>query len=210
MTSMRSTVLTALLLALVFAAPARAVEGGAFQTIVGIADPEEYTTVFNLDADQELVAIDDQHAAVLYKAGPQAFSIAASPAHDSEGATVPTKLAVVQPNLVVLTVHHRDGNPAAGGAPFHYPISAGVGWSGDSRTYPIVMPIGEQPAPSSLCVVPDLTGRTVRASRRILHRAHCKLGGVRGDRNRASRVVKQFRPAGKSLAAWTAVGVKVS
>ncbi|HEU5252076.1 MAG TPA: hypothetical protein VFU16_01965 [Solirubrobacterales bacterium] len=131
------------------------------------------------------------------------------PAHDAAGATVPTTLSVTQPNVITLTVHHRAGNPEAGGSPFVYPITAGVGWDGGFQSHFIAMP-AEQAAPPPRCTVPDLTGRTLRAARNILHRARCKLGPVRGERRRGARVVKQYRLAGKSLPDWTGVGVRVS
>jgi anti-anti-sigma factor len=56
--------------------------------------------------------------------------------------------------------------------------------------------------------VPDLTNRTLRASRKILHRAHCKLGRVRGERRREVRVVEQYRQVGRVLPIWAAVDVK--
>lgn len=213
MTVMRSAFLAAFGISLAFltlTASAGAVDGGSFQTITGPWDPEEYVTQVNLAEDQELVAVDEQHAAVRYEDGPQAFLITAAAAHDSEGAAVPASLTVTQPNLVTLTVHHRDGNPVAGGAPFVYPISAGVGWDGEFRTYPVVIPPPEKLQAPPTCVVPELSGRSLRASRRVLHRAHCKLGRVRGERSRSAHVVQQYRLAGKSLPIWTAVDVKTS
>ena len=164
-------------------------------------------TKVNLQEDQELIAVDDQHAAVVYKGGPQAFLFTAAPAHDADGAAVPTTLAVAQPDTITLTVHHRSGNPEAGGAPFHYPISAGVGWEGGFQTSFVGMPAVEA-APTLACVVPDLTDRTLSAARRMLRRARCKLGPVRGERSRGARVVRQYRAAGKSLPGGTEVGVK--
>lgn len=61
---------------------------------------------------------------------------------------------------------------------------------------------------SSACVVPDLAGRTLRASRKILHGAHCKLGRVRGERRREVRVVEQYRQVGKILPVWSTVDVR--
>jgi hypothetical protein len=149
-----------------------------------------------------------------------AFSITAEPAH-AEGATVPTTIVVTQPNLLTLLVHHRDGNPMAGGDPFEYPILSGAGWDGGFQSVRIEGPPDESQLArppisgtveplSPRCVVPDLSGRTLWASRKILHRARCKLGRVRGERSRAAHVAKQYRLAGQSLAAWTAVDVKVS
>jgi hypothetical protein len=206
MTAVRSVLLAAVL---VMAFPGGALalpsyEGGQmFPTIHGAEDPEEYSWEVQLGDDQELEQVDDQLAVVRSKTGAVAWSINATQAHDGKGATVPTALAVTQPNVVTLTVHHV-------GAGFQYPISAGEGYETGFATVAVIMPPGEQPPAAPTCDVPDLTGRSLRASRRILHRAHCRLGLVRGERSPAARVLKQYRLAGKSLPAWTAVGVKVS
>jgi beta-lactam-binding protein with PASTA domain len=63
--------------------------------------------------------------------------------------------------------------------------------------------------PTPLCIVPDLSGRTLKAARRQLRRSHCKLGDVRGERSRGARVVRQFRKPGRELPAGTEVGVKL-
>src|ERR1700742_463714 len=120
-------------------------EGGmSFGTTPGPADPEEYSFSFALGEGQELMAVDDQQAEVLYvESGHIAFGIAAEPASDAIGTNVPTTLSVTQPNIVTLTVHHREGNPAAGGAPFTYPVVAGPGWEGGFRTYTVAMPEDE-------------------------------------------------------------------
>jgi len=201
----RSVLLAAVL---VLALPAGAAalpayEGQTFPVIHGAADPEEYGWEVQLNPEQELEQVDDQLAVVKSKGGAVAWSIHAEPAHDAEGATVPTTLAVTQPNIVTLTVHHVD-------AGFRYPISAGPGWEGGFATVTVTMPPAALSPPAPTCTVPDLSGRTLRASRKLLHRAHCKLGLVRGERSRAAHVVQQYRLAGKSLPVWTAVDVKVS
>jgi hypothetical protein len=101
----------------------------AFPTIHGPSDAEEYSWEVQLGAEQSLEQIDEQHAEVYYayKHHP-AFGITAEAAHDANGATVPTSLSVTEPNVITLIVHHRAGNPAVGGAPFVYPITAGAGW----------------------------------------------------------------------------------
>jgi hypothetical protein len=193
-----------------------------FQSIQGPDGPEEFLWELNLGPAEELRQMDDQHAAVYYTDAEEhlAFSITAEPAH-AEGATVPTTIVVTQPNLLTLLVHHRDGNPMAGGDPFEYPILSGAGWDGGFQSVRIEGPPDESQLArppisgtveplSPRCVVPDLSGRTLWASRKILHRARCKLGRVRGERSRAAHVAKQYRLAGQSLAAWTAVDVKVS
>lgn len=194
--------------------------GGAmtFQSIQGPDGPEEFSWVVGLDEEQELRAIDDRHAAVYYT-DPEhlAFGIEAVAAHDAIGTTVPTTLSVTQPNVITLIVHHSAGNPAAGFGPFDYPVDAGAGWEGGFQSHeidgppspvaPQVAPLAEPEAPR--CTVPELTGRTLKASHRQLRRAHCKLGEVRGERSRGARVAKQFRPPGRSLPDGTEVGVKL-
>jgi hypothetical protein len=192
----------------------------SFGVLHGPEDPEEFSWEVNLGETEALRAIDDQTAEVYYT-DPEhhAFSIVAELAHDAEGKAVPTTLAVTQPNIITLTVHHRDGNPAAGGTPFDYPVLPGEGWEGgfqpvqilgppDESSLSPVPPPGELALPGALCVVPDLGGRTLRSSRRLLHHAHCRLGEVRGEQVRAAHVVTQYRQIGRSLPLWTEVDVK--
>jgi hypothetical protein len=216
MTAVRSVLLMAVLAVCASAFPAAAgaqplspYEGGGFPNIEGPEGSEEFAWEVNLGEEQELRSIDDRHIGVFYSTGHESFSITATEAHDAEGATVPTTIAITGESAVTLTVHHRAGNPAAGGAPFHYPVIAGAGWEGGFQTIHVSMPPTEQaPAPPQ-CTVPDLGGRTLRAARKMLNRSHCELGPVRGERSRGARVVRQYRAAGKSLPAGTEVGVKV-
>ena len=55
------------------------------------------------------------------------------------------------------------------------------------------------------CVVPKLTGKKVKAARRKLKKAECKLGKVRGDRS--SAIVGQHPKPGKKLAPGSRVRV---
>jgi hypothetical protein len=116
----------------------------SFPTIRGSSDPEEFIWQVQLGPDQELKELNDQNAGVFYEGGHQAFGITAEPAHDANGATVPTTLAVSEGDLVTLIVHHRTGNPAAGGAPFAYPILQGAGWEGGFWTVVVTGPPDEQ------------------------------------------------------------------
>jgi hypothetical protein len=184
-----------------------------FPAIQGPADPEEYSWEVQLGDDQELREIDDRHAAVYYT-DPEhlAFGIEAEAAHDADGTTVPTTIAVTQPNIITLTVHHRDGDPAAAGASFDYPVVAGEGWDGGFQTHVVLMPPAESPVPAPAvprCEVPDLGGRTLKASRRLLRKFNCKLGPVRGERGKGTKVAKQYRKPGRSLPAGSEVGVKL-
>lgn len=223
---MRSTVLTVFALMLAMAAPSGAaadlpIYDGAmtFQSIQGADGREEFSWEVNLYEGQYLQQVDETHAGVFYEDGHRAFSIEGISAHASDGATVPTTLTVNQPNVITLAVHHRDGNPAAGGAPFDYPVTAGSGWEGGFQSVEIEGPPDESqlahpPNRETLeptaprCLVPDLADRTLRASRKILHASHCRLGRVRGGRSREVHVVAQYRLIGKVLPAWARVDVK--
>lgn len=187
----------------------------SFPNIQGPDGPEEFSWAVKLGEEQELRAIDGTHAGVYYT-GPDehlVFTITAGLAHAADGANVPTTLAVTQPNVITLTVHHRAGNPAAGGAPFDYPVIAGSGWEGGFQQHTVVgPPPTEQATPPTapdLCNVPYLSSLTLKAARRQLRRSHCTLGRVRGERSRGARVVKQFRKPGRELPAGTEVGVKL-
>lgn len=185
------------------AAAALPVYGGdqRFPDIHGPEGPEDYSWEVKLGEEEELKAIDERQAGVFWEDGTQAMTITAIAAHDATGTSVPTTLTVTEPNIITLTVHHHS-------APFDYPVTPGEGWEGGFHTYYVEMPSGDQPPPDPTCVVPDLTDRTLRASRKILHRAHCKLGRVRGERRREVRVTEQYRQVGKVLPVWTTVDVK--
>jgi hypothetical protein len=180
----------------------------SFPVIQGPDGPEEFSWEMKLGDEEELRQIDATHAGIFWPDDTKAMSIEAGQAHAADGATVPTTLTVTQPNVITLTVHHRDGNPAAGGAPFDYPVVAGVGWEGGFKTEEAIVIPGEQPPSEPTCIVPDLANRTLRASRRILHTSHCRLGRVRGERSRAVHVVEQYRQVAKVLPVWTRVDVK--
>jgi hypothetical protein len=191
-------------------------EGMTFRQINGPADPEEYSWTVQLDDEQELKLIDDQHAQVYWDDGDRvAFTIDAQPAHDSHGTSVPTSIHVSDGDIITLTVHHRDGNPAAGGASFVYPITAGAGWEGGFQTHVIQIPPATAPPgsevkpPVASCVVPKLIGRSLQANRKRLRTSGCTLGTVRGKRSKTSRIVKQDIAAGTVLPAGAKVSVKL-
>lgn len=197
----------------------------SFPEIHSPEDPEDYCWEVQLSEEQELRQISETEAGVFYEDGHRAYVIELTSAHDAIGTTVPTTLAVTDPNLITLTVHHRAGNPVAGGAPFDYPILAGPGWEGGFISVQIQGPPDEaelreaeerakaapraEEAPTPICRVPILQGRTVKAARRALLLSGCQLGPVRGRRSRGARIVKQYRPAFAVLPAGTAVGVKL-
>lgn len=187
--------------------------GQRFSQINGPQDPEDFCFEVQLGEEQEMRQIDDRHVGVFYNTGQQSFVITAEEAADVEGASVPTTLALTGMDEITLTVHHREGNPRAGGAPFHYPITAGSGWEGGFQTTTVNMPPPTEQktnppisSPVPTCEVPFLQGRTLRAAKRALRRAGCALGPVRSY---GAKVVKQYRPTGKVLPAGTEVGVKL-
>jgi len=191
-----------------------------FPDIHSAADPEDYCWEVELHEGQELRQIDDQHAAVYYEDEHIGMTIAAEQAHDADGSSVPTTLAVTGEDIVTLTVHHLEGNPAVGGASFVYPIIAGEGWEGGFESHEIEGPPDEAalrkvvPAPpfesaAGVCLVPNLIGKSVQASRTILQKRGCHLGPVHGSRSKSAHVVRQYRQAGKSLPAGTEVGIKL-
>lgn len=187
----------------------------AFGAIQSSSDPEEFSWEVKLGEGQELVQVDEQRAQVRYEDGTPAFTIDARPASDAQGANVPTTLRVSEGNVITLIVHHRAGNPAVGGAPFAYPVSGGTGWTGGFQTFPVLLdePGSDEavPPPSiPTCVVPRLTGRSLKATRVQLRQAGCKLGKVRGKRSKSAKVVRQGPAPGTVLAAGAEVGVKIA
>jgi hypothetical protein len=122
--------------------------GMPFPTIHSAADPEEYSWEVELEDTQELVAIDDRHAEVYSTEDHHPMtSISAEPARDADGSNVPTSLAVSAGNIITLTVHHRAGDPVAGGAPFDYPVTYGPAFEVGFSTVRVVMPPDEPRLP---------------------------------------------------------------
>jgi hypothetical protein len=68
------------------------------------------------------------------------------------------------------------------------------------------------PAPAPTCTVPQLTGKKLKAAKKGLTKADCKLGKVKklkGATAKTGKVVKQSPKAGKVLAAGSKVNVKL-
>jgi hypothetical protein len=211
-----------------------------FPPIHSASDPEEYSWEVRLGAEQTLELVDEQHAEAYYAPGHHpAFGITAEPAHDADGATVPTSLSVTQPDVITLTVHYRAGNPAAHGAPFEYPIIAGAGWEGGYVTERVTGPKDETElreereriareereaaqrtsAPSAGqeedhedCLVPRLKGLSLKISKKRLRQADCRLGKLRKLKAaiaNTGKVVDQDPRPGTVLAAGDKVSVKI-
>lgn len=208
-------------------APIRPIsEGGfSFPTIQGPSAPEEYPYQYEpLDPEMTFRQVSDQLIAIEYpKYGVQAGMIEAEAAHAADGATVPTSIRFSEDEegfVITLTVHYRAGNPAAGGAPFVFPISGGKGWAGGYYSVGFEMneprpPIGAEPTPPAAptpCAVPSLHGLSLHAAKARLRDAHCAIGQVRlatGATAGKGKVVKQFRAAGTELATGAPVAVKL-
>ena len=205
----------------------------SFPTIHGPSDPEEYSWEAILYPGQQLKSIDSQEAEVVYEDGTVAFFIRAESAHDAVGTTVPTSLDVSAGNVVTLTVHHRAGNPATGGVPFTYPVSVGMGWETGYSTVIVTGPPdeselreereriarGEREAQARAakaaesCIVPKLKGGSLKATKRRLREADCKVGMVRKRGNATASsgwVVQQSSRPGTVLASGTSVDVTLS
>lgn len=191
----------------------------SFPEIHGPSDPEDYSWEVQLDEGQELRLVDERNAVVYYADGEHVTSsIRAADAHDAVGKSVPTTLEVSPPDVVTLTVHHRAGNPAAGGAPFTYPILEGSGWEGGFSTFEVIMPPSE-PLPASPavtagtpCLVPRLRGRPLNLARRRIRSAGCRIGRVRrqwGTASKQDRVMLQSPAPGTSLPPWAPVTVNL-
>lgn len=182
-----------------------------------MADPEEYSWEVSLGEGQELELIDERHAQVYYTEGHHpAFGISATAAHDAEGSNVPTSLRVSGGNIITLTVHHRAGDPATGGAAFTYPVAGGEGWIGGFATHQVQMPSAEPSLGGTVgqaavnCIVPRLVGESLKAAREKLKKVDCKLGKVRGERSKTARVTRQSPKPGGVLTGGAKVSVRLS
>jgi hypothetical protein len=217
-------------------APIHEYEGVMFFRITGPESPERWPLRIQLGDDQGLRQVSPTEVRVVYAGGTEAFAIIAEKAHDAAGTTVPTTLEVTGADVVTFTVHHRDGNLAAGGAAFDYPITAGEGWEGGPFQTVIVhgppdevelraihereaaarqsSPTGDEPSASTQvrCTVPSLRGLELRAAKSRLRAAHCAIGRVHlaaGATTGKGKVVKQFHAAGTELAVGAPVAVKL-
>jgi hypothetical protein len=210
----------------------------SFGILHGPTDPDEFSWRVELRPDETVRHVSETEVEVDYAGtGHRAFGIDAIAAHAADGATVPTSLLLSEGDIITLTVHDRAGNPAAGGAPFVYPILPGIGWEGGFPTTtfikgppdemeveaerrareaqgsapPPAPAVESTPTPS--CTVPSLRGLGLRGARARLRAGHCSVGQVhlaRGATKAKGRVVKQFEPAGTVLAVGAPVAVKLA
>jgi beta-lactam-binding protein with PASTA domain len=77
---------------------------------------------------------------------------------------------------------------------------------------PTPTPTVAPPAPVAHCVVPKLNGRKLKAAKKIVRAADCKVGLVstkKGVRSATGKVVRQSPKAGEAIAAHSAVSLKL-
>ncbi len=157
-----------------------------FPMIAGPADPEEFSWEVALNKGQGLESVDDQHAQIYYVEGHQpALTISAQAAHDADGSTVPTTLSVSGASVITLTVLHRAGNPARGGAPFNYPILTGPGFEDGGFHTAIVTEPPNENDPYGQAAAPPAKVRKVKG----------KIGGRPSTRLTPPDQGKQTTPA---------------
>lgn len=111
-----------------------------FQSIRTPTGTDEFSWTVNLRPGQYLEKVDDRTVQVISSVFERpVFTITAIEAHDAVGSTVPTTLSA-SGSTITLKVHHKAGNPAAGNAPFVYPVIAGSGWEGGIVVHQVVGP----------------------------------------------------------------------
>lgn len=100
---------------------------------------------------------------------------------------------------------------AAGPGPVGVSVTTVAGTSppaaGDQFTY--TAPPQPAPKPPSSCVVPKLVGKKLKAARRALAKANCKLGKVNGEKGKTAKIVRQTPKPGATRTTGTAVAVKL-
>lgn len=104
---------------------------------------------------------------------------------------------------------------AAGAGPVDVSVTTIAGTSPAAThgrfTYeaPAAQPTAPPPPPPAVinCVVPKLTGKSLKAGRKALSKAHCKVGKVTGEKGKAAKIVKQGSKAGTAKPEGSAVSV---
>lgn len=102
--------------------------------------------------------------------------------------------------------------PAAGAGSVDVSVTTIAGASpskaGDRFTYEApAVPAPPTPAPLVQCIVPKLTGKSLKAGRKALGAAHCKVGKVTRGKGKAAKIVKQSPKAGTAKPDGSAVNV---
>lgn len=75
---------------------------------------------------------------------------------------------------------------------------------------PVLTPPVVTPPRAAFCKVPDLSGRTLKAARKVLQGVNCKLGAVKRKSKEPRKIVGQTPKPGKSLAAGSSVDVTLA
>jgi hypothetical protein len=105
---------------------------------------------------------------------------------------------------------------AAGAGPVDVTVTTNAGTSpaaSEARFTSTTPPPPTPPTPSvpqvaaATCTVPKLFGKKMKASRKALRKAGCKIGKVSGRPSKGARVVKQSRKAGAKVPAGSKVNV---
>jgi IPT/TIG domain/PASTA domain len=102
--------------------------------------------------------------------------------------------------------------PAAAAGPVNVSVTTIAGTATSSQQFTNLPPASTLPTPAPSCIVPKLTGKKLKAARKGLTRADCKLGKVKklkGATAKTAKVVKQSPKSGKILAPDSKVTVKL-
>jgi hypothetical protein len=88
--------------------------------------------------------------------------------------------------------------------------STGATSADSAPSFGYLLPLLPPPATTAVrCVVPDLRGRTLPGARRLLARAHCRLGAVSRSGHPPRRVVRQSPSAGAQRGSGARVRVRL-
>ncbi len=134
--------------------------------------------------------------------------------------TTPTPVTITGSNLLEVTRVDFDGTPASfqPGAESTLRVLAPPGVAGNSVPVTVVTPAGASTAPvpfaypAPICTVPKLVHRRLKAARKGIRGAHCRIGkvwGVEGVTTATGRVLKQSPKPGTVGTAGTKVSLKL-
>jgi hypothetical protein len=128
-----------------------------------------------------------------------------------------TQITAVSPahsaGAVPLTVTTTGGTSGGTTAQFTYeaPAAQTTGGNGDTTPPPVNAPPAATP-PAAKCVVPKLKGKKLKAAKKTIIAADCKVGNVTKAKDvtaKTGKVVKQSPKVGTSKAAGSKVNVKL-
>ncbi len=100
--------------------------------------------------------------------------------------------------------------PSTGPGPVDVTVTTPAGTSATSPAdqFTYTARIASSGGPKS-CIVPKLKGKKLKVAKKLLLKAECKLGKVKGKKNKSAMVKKQSAKPGTVLAAGSKVNVKV-